>query len=462
MPSFNRRGDLCIGLGRFWYDDDRTIAQECGTALALANTTTPRNPCIIALSDGTVVHTTGTIQLRANGAGMWACIPYPGPLQGYLDALGRTLTDRGPDTISPDGAVLLRPHSNAFAEVLEADGTRWMLADYDIFDAQLLGQRRAIWRDKRQGWASPIVALGDLVFEQPSGEFGGAKLVHGPEGFVLLYQSFAHGLVLGNRVVARGVNFYAPDAFFDGARWHIAWSTQPQEVGVTPAPLVFTVAEWQSMPPVGGTAPPVITPPPPIVVPTPEPEHMPVAPNQIENVRAAITFLRNVDSRAEGPFAPNRGGITQFVAAALGAPWGRKSRDRSATNLSDDALCYRLPDGRFEIYDILNGTDGTAAWDYKGAFADGENGYFLAVSAAPPPPVVVPDPPKPSIDLAGIFARLDAMDKSQQESAARTSEALLIVAEALDALRVKKQAVTFPAYAGFLKFNGAVKLEPVK
>lgn len=121
---------------------------------------------------------------------------------------------------------------------------------------------------------------------------------------------------------------------------------------------------------------------------------MPIAPNKIDVVRAVMLQHPEIDRRAEGPFAPQRGGITQLVVQALGGyPWGRKSRDRSATNLSDDALCYRLPDGSFEIYDTISGADGSATWDYAGTFRDGENGYFSTVPVAPQP---TPQPPAPT------------------------------------------------------------------
>jgi len=132
---------------------------------------------------------------------------------------------------------------------------------------------------------------------------------------------------------------------------------------------------------------------------------MSIAPNRLDVVHAVIAAHPEINRLSDGPFAPNRGGITQLVAQQLGFPFGRKSRDQSQTNLSDDALCYRLQDNRFEIYDILSGGDGSGQWNYVGTFADGENGFFVSVSAAPQPdpkPGPVTPPPPPGLDEAAI------------------------------------------------------------
>jgi hypothetical protein len=129
----------------------------------------------------------------------------------------------------------------------------------------------------------------------------------------------------------------------------------------------------------------------------PEEPPMPVAPNRLPEVQAIALAHPEINRMKEGPFANDRGGITQLAALQFGAPWGRKSRDGSPTNLSDDALCYQLPDGRFEIYDILSGGDGRVQWVYQGTFAQGQNGYFVvpAGQAGPGPSPIPPTPPSP-------------------------------------------------------------------
>lgn len=141
------------------------------------------------------------------------------------------------------------------------------------------------------------------------------------------------------------------------------------------------------------------------------------------------------------------------------------------------------PQGMFVAYDILHHQPSNALF---GCFTDelratvnwGEEIYHGDPVGrpwvAPIAPVDAPiDPPPPAdddddpdavtIDLPAIFFKLDQMEQRQQESADRTHAALLGIAESLDALRLAKQVpVTFPAYAGFLKFSGAVRLEPQK
>lgn len=136
------------------------------------------------------------------------------------------------------------------------------------------------------------------------------------------------------------------------------------------------------------------------------------APNRIDVVRDVLRDLVNVDPSKEG----ERGQITDEVVRRLGGvPWGRKDRDRDPNNNnnSDDALCHRKTDGRFEIIDILAGLpsgssrEKFATWNTDGStFADGENGYFREVlnveplpgpAPGPVPPTPVPPmPPKPA------------------------------------------------------------------
>jgi hypothetical protein len=119
---------------------------------------------------------------------------------------------------------------------------------------------------------------------------------------------------------------------------------------------------------------------------------MPQAPNKLNELIALKDANPKINTRRDGPFAPNRGGITQLAALTFGFPFGRKSRDRSDTNLSDDALTYRVGAHHFEIYDIINGATGGMVWSYMGTFADGQNGYFVVPGGGGAPPAPGPDP----------------------------------------------------------------------
>lgn len=172
---------------------------------------------------------------------------------------------------------------------------------------------------------------------------------------------------------------------------------------------------------------PTPQPPTPIPVPPkPKPEpKMPTAPNALPIIRGVLADPRffHINPAEE----IERGQITDEVVRRLGGvPWGRKDRDKNPDNQnnSDDALCYRLEDGRFEIYDILIGNpqgsprESFAAFSYAGTFADGENGYFREVPATgTPAPTPTPKPPTPSPQpdaLAAILKRLDALEGPRQ------------------------------------------------
>jgi hypothetical protein len=142
---------------------------------------------------------------------------------------------------------------------------------------------------------------------------------------------------------------------------------------------------------------------------TPRPEPvMPVAPNVSKTIREVFAAHPEINTLEEG----ERGRMTDHVVIALGGrPWGRKDRDQNPDNQnnSDDALCYLLPDGRFEIYDIISGSDGGPTWDYKGTFANGENGYFRDVVAPQPTPIPTPGQPKPPTPSGSLDALVAAL-----------------------------------------------------
>lgn len=146
---------------------------------------------------------------------------------------------------------------------------------------------------------------------------------------------------------------------------------------------------------------------------------MPLAPNVLPTIQRVFSDHPEINTTVEG----ERGRITDYVVGALGGfPWGRKDRDQNPANNnnSDDALCFRLSDGRFEIYDIINGTNGQPTFNYSGTFRDGENGFFrevpLAAPAGPDPVVVpgsgnggVPDPVVvPITNLGDVIAAIEA------------------------------------------------------
>lgn len=274
MPRFFPDGSLCIGRGRDPFDHFRSIAQECNTL---------QPGCVVALSDRTIVPPGfDSTAVVGSGHGHWAAMVYPSG--DYRDSFGRYESNdtgtpwwRTPTSIGPDGAVCLRPHSNAFADVLEPSNLRWTLSHTDIFDEQLLGNGRAIYRERRD--PHPLRTRG-LTIDQPQGDYGQTRAIWTGDRFALLYQSETGGcLVFDGRVIAEGVSFYRPDALLVGDVWWFVWSTEPQEVGATPPILKIPVSQLATLETIQDRLAPDPTPPDPEPVPEPEPEPEPQPPD---------------------------------------------------------------------------------------------------------------------------------------------------------------------------------------
>lgn len=106
-----------------------------------------------------------------------------------------------------------------------------------------------------------------------------------------------------------------------------------------------------------------------------------------------------------------RARILDYACARLNkpgqtTPWGRKARRRlieddptTGVNLNTDGLTFLRADGRFEIIDVINGTDGKASWHNYGPFEQGANGYWapaLTVDEREKPGPVPRPEPKPN------------------------------------------------------------------
>jgi hypothetical protein len=133
------------------------------------------------------------------------------------------------------------------------------------------------------------------------------------------------------------------------------------------------------------------------------------APNQYNLVAAVMAEHPEINTRDE----VKRERILPLILRKLGGfPWGRKSRNPVGTDLNTDAITYRRQDNLFEIYDVINGSTGGAAWDAYGPFKDGENGYFVTQPTSEPQPdptpVPIPDP-VPDIDISPLLEALESL-----------------------------------------------------
>lgn len=254
MPRLNASGAWTTGLGRYWYteNDDRLIGQECATPCPTPATCTSSNGCHIRLSDGTIIAHYATNLFRANGRGAWAFVVHP--TGEYRDSFGRSLTNTWPVDVGPDGAVAVRPHSNAYCDVIEPDGQVWRLSSEGPGNQiRLLGHSAALWMDQK-GFHSTVGIV------PPSGDWGWPYAIPVDGQWRLLYQSYTHlALVFDGRVIATGDKFFAPDVReIAPGLLRFVWALDESELNVQHRDV--RVSELASLPLVGATEPP---PPPP-------------------------------------------------------------------------------------------------------------------------------------------------------------------------------------------------------
>lgn len=312
MPRFfPLTGALCIGRGRDPFDLTRSIGQECNTV---------RPGCVVALSDGTVLDPPfDSTEIVGSGYGHWAACVYP--TGDYRDSFGRfhandsgTPKWRVPIAIGPDGSVCLRPFSNAFAEFVDAKGEVFLRIEEDIIDAQLLGGDKILYRRPN----GELVTRGFSLDNIPDGlQWGWPRAVWFVNRYALLYQSYAGGcLVFDGRIIARGADFYRSDAIVFNNALHVAWSTQPQEYGVTPEPVVIPLPQWETVPIFRPTAPPVE--PPPVHVPPP-----------VEKPMDYLQIITSIRSKYPTPLGVRHWEFLVEVAQATGTLLYRKEDSNS-------------------------------------------------------------------------------------------------------------------------------------
>lgn len=367
MPRLNRAGLSTTGYGRSWWDEQSTVYQDCTSGT-----------CEIRLSSGALISTRGNIMHLEARDGRWAAQDAAGVYGSWGEIPGAALMG-GPapyasQLIGPDGSLIYKKiyHSRGPWRIRYVDGRDEEVIPGDGWAFQNLGAGKAIWLD-----------MGNVLHGR---SVGGPQVtcysIRWAEGHLLRQDAVTGELVLDGHVVAPAADYHRPDLLIrpDGS-YLIVWSPDAGESQVRT--LTLTPAE---LPRVG------VPQPAPTPTPTPIPEPVPmslIAPNEIDTVRRVMREHPEINTLDES----QRGAILDYAAASLNAgrpgPWGRKSRNPLGTDLNTDGLTFSRPDGRFEIYDAIDGTSGTATWEGYGPFRQGENGYWvpaLPVTGAPQPP----------------------------------------------------------------------------
>lgn len=118
------------------------------------------------------------------------------------------------------------------------------------------------------------------------------------------------------------------------------------------------------------------------------------APDREAVVAAVIASHPTIDACDEASTDTGRALLVDWAAQRLNRDdgrirWGRKSRGAPdngiAVNPNTDAITFLRDDGRFEIYDVINGRTCTASWVGYGPFRQGENGWFAPPQCRPEP-----------------------------------------------------------------------------
>jgi hypothetical protein len=421
MPRLNTRADIIQGLGLVWLTDDLVIGQrqQPDGSWAVCSGPTVAGPWDVLEKRG--------CNFIAAGGGHWAAFGGTifGPAAVPGAAIPAGLDGRGAG--SPDGTVALIKHSETGGLILRRlDGTIFEVPGaFPTSNLCVVDRDRALWVDARDGRVHTCGGL-PVPLTLPGPVLWPAVFFAVNRWWIAYHSTDAIGYVchpfdsLDGYPIAKPPAFYPNAVVIDGSTARLAWSLDAAE---SPAGL-RSVFQDLTAPrvPLGVVAPPT---PHPVPEPPPMPD-TPQAPNRKSVIVAVIAAHPEIDTRDENSLDKGRAAITDWTAQRLNREtgrrvWGRKSRGKPtgdvAVNPNTDGLTYLRSDGRFEIIDAINGGDGTAAWENNGAFAAGENGYWVPPQLGPEPtsggePAPTPQPPSglPTLDqwIHGEYPQLVA------------------------------------------------------
>ncbi len=143
------------------------------------------------------------------------------------------------------------------------------------------------------------------------------------------------------------------------------------------------------------------------------------APNLIETVKRMMRIHTEINLLDDD----ERGILLDWVIKAEGrSQLGRKAKNKDGSNKNTDALTWLRTDGKFEIYDVISGSDGSATWDLgtsptnsSGIWSPGENGYWtpgnpVGINQPDIPPISNPNVPiikiKSEAEVREVFHKL--------------------------------------------------------
>lgn len=221
---------------------------------------------------------------------------------------------------------------------------------------------------------------------------------------------------------------------------------------------------------------PIPTPNPP---PTPEPPMSLQAPDKLKEIKAVFAAHPEIDTKTDND--ATRGKIVDWCCYELngkvqrGQPWGRKARNKDGSNKNGDALTFLRDDGKFEIYDIINGADGKAMWGKPSRpLNQGENGYWTPADPVDvsephpepePEPEPEPTPPPPPSDLReqvrALAELVTELAKSNEQAHTAADKAHQMASDAVAAANRAVQRGAAVEVTGSVSYMDAIRSREV-
>jgi hypothetical protein len=233
MPKLNDRGEATTGYLRCWYDQQRSILQNCVPP-----------PCRIELSDGIPIDANAASYVYANGRGTWVAffagspaLPSRGvwnqsfqlPLAGLTRAI---------EPVGPDDSIAYKVLFNSYGpwKSRHADGSEGPTFGGDCQFVQNLGNDCFIWTEGGRLRGLGVV-VPDIECSWPIWRQG-----H------LLYQALSGELVLDGHVIAPpSYSYFRPDFMVKpNGSYYIVWS--PTEGEDSFVPLTLTQEQLDATP----------------------------------------------------------------------------------------------------------------------------------------------------------------------------------------------------------------------
>lgn len=264
MPRLNNSNVATTGYLRSWFDENRTIFQDCSTGV-----------CKVVLSDGTVLQDPASVIYVYARDGKWVA-EVPGKLIGSWGEIPGASLDRYIDPIGPDGSLVYKRVRDSFGPWGFHGGPDF---GGDCFGVQNHGGGKVTWMQ------------GDWVLHSNFGyKHDGLRVYsHRKKGDDFLYQSAdTSELVLNGRVIGEAGNYHRPDFSRTSNGFLVVWSPVEGEPTVTELLITFTELAQKRV--VGAAPPP---PPDPKPDPKPEPDPMPTAPELKESTKKIIRDIWN-------------------------------------------------------------------------------------------------------------------------------------------------------------------------